>query len=102
MNASAVRDQQGVWKLVLDCDNGPNITMPLHDATWLEDDTSVTISQAGKRGTESVDPGKPLVLLRLRRSKKVEVAGKVIGQTVEMNPTDGMMLWIEESLNNDV
>jgi len=25
-----------------------------------------------------------------------EVGGKVIGQTVEMNPTDGIMLWVEE------
>src|SRR6185436_9700166 len=96
LNASAVKDQNGVWKLVLDCDNGPGITMPIHGASLLEDDLSTTISQAGRRGTESVDPGKPLVLLRLRRSKKVEVNGKVIGQTVEMNPTDGIMLWVEE------
>jgi hypothetical protein len=96
LNASAVKDQQGVWKLVLDCDTGPNITMPIQNATWLDDNLSVTISQTGKRGTESVDPGKPLVLLRLRRSKNVEVGGKVIGQTVEMNPTDGIMLWVEE------
>jgi len=97
MNASVVKDKKGIWKLILDCDNGPNITMPIPNPQWLENDTPmVGGSQAGNRSTVSVNPGSPLILLKIRRAKPVIQNGKEIGSTVEMNPTEGIMVWVEE------
>lgn len=97
LNASVVKDKKGIWKLILDCDNGPNITMPISNPHWLESDSPMSGgSQAGNRSTVSVNPGSPLVLLKIRRSKPVLQNGKEIGSTVEMNPTDGIFLWVEE------
>jgi hypothetical protein len=52
--------------------------------------------QAGAQTTESVDAGQALVLLRLRRTATVNVGGAT-GVTVDTNPTDGVMIWIEEA-----
>jgi hypothetical protein len=46
----------------------------------------------GSEGTESVALTEPLVLLRYRKGKEVP-PGAV---TIDMQPTDGIMVWIEE------
>lgn len=59
---------------------------------WLEGKTDVGWGGrvAGSDGTVTVEPDQPLVLLRHRKSKQVPG-----GSTVEMNPTDGLMVWVE-------
>lgn len=60
---------------------------------WLEERSSVgwTSRVAGKRASESEPANGPLVLLRHRKAK--ELPGGAI--TVDMEPTDGLMVWIE-------
>jgi hypothetical protein len=99
--ASAVREPTGSWRLVLHYDSPRNPypqtrTQTIENDGWLAEDASMSWSQAGAKTTESVEPGEPMVLLRLRRSKAVTFAGGGTGQTVEANPTEGLMLWIEE------
>jgi hypothetical protein len=45
----------------------------------------------GMDGVKAIPRGEVAVLLRARKSKRV--AG---GLTVDMNPTEGVMVWVEE------
>ncbi|REK10942.1 MAG: hypothetical protein DWQ37_16040 [Planctomycetota bacterium] len=47
---------------------------------------------AGRKRTEAHSVDTPLVLLRMRKSKQVPPNGS----TVDMQPTDGLIVWIEE------
>jgi hypothetical protein len=87
------RDQRGRWRLIID--NGvQNITVLLPDSlkTWLEESNGRTWSLAGREKTASMPKGEPLYLLRLRKTK--ELPGGAV--TVDMQPTDGILVWIEE------
>ena len=46
----------------------------------------------GKDGTVSAKPNESLILLKYRKGKVVPG-----GVTVDMQPTDGMLLWIERT-----
>lgn len=67
-------------------------TLPLSDASvkFFSRDTGFEWHQAGERASELAASGDPMVLLRHRRTLQV---GKA--HTVNMNPTDGLMIWIE-------
>jgi hypothetical protein len=99
-SAAAVREPTGGWRLVLHY-QAPGAPYPetrtqiIPSDSWLAEDASMSWDQAGAQTTESVDEGEPMVLLRLRRSKTVNVGGAA-GVTVETEPTDGVMIWIEE------
>jgi hypothetical protein len=101
LSASAVRDPSGGWKLVLNHE-APGSLQPqarwqvITNDSWLTDDASMSWDQAGAETTESVDAGEPLVLLRMRRTKSINVGGTT-GITVDSDPTDGVMIWIEEA-----
>lgn len=53
-------------------------------------DTGVAWAQAGQRATHVTKRGDPIVLLHVR--KTISNGGRV---TIDMNPTDGLMVWIE-------
>jgi len=92
LTVSAVRDPKGEWKLVVNCDTGANLTSPIVNPAWLEQNASANWNVAGQRSTESVAPGKPLVLLRLRRAKTLTMPAG--GVTVDPKPTDGILVWV--------
>ena len=67
--------------------------IPQSNASWLEQRASFGVRQMGMDGIKSIPRGEVGVLLRVRKSKIV-----ANGVTVDMNPTDGVMVWIEEKL----
>jgi hypothetical protein len=97
LSVSAIRNPKGEWQLVQQCDTGENLTSPISNSAWLEENQSATFDQTGKKSTKSVDPGEPLVLLRVRVAKKVPVAGGRMGVTMDPKPTDGIMVWVKEA-----
>jgi hypothetical protein len=104
-SASAVRDPAGAWSLAMGTRYDPvkypqsrweslkslGRSLPIPNAAWLEDNLPMGWYSVGSRTTESVEIGEPLVMLRLRRQK-----GTHVTQTNDPNPTDGIMIWIEE------
>jgi hypothetical protein len=86
------RNHLGQWQLI--CDDGKHnsaMRLPEDKTQWLETTAGRGWRLAGKGATASVSQGDPLFLIRLRKSK--EVNG---GTTVDMNPTDGILVWISE------
>lgn len=100
--ASAVREPDGSWRLVLHYNSpgGPysqTRSQVIAGDAWLREDASMSWNQAGAETTDSVEPGEPMVLLRMRRVQSVTLPGGAQRQMVDANPTDGLMLWIEEA-----
>ena len=99
---SAVPALDGTWKLVLDTKGAggrfaQTYTQIIPHDSWLADDTSMSWSQAGEATTESVAVGEPVILLRLRRTKEVQTPGGAMDHTYDPDPTDGIMVWIQET-----
>lgn len=65
--------------------------IPESSSTWIEQRASFGVRQIGMDGIKAIPRGEVAVLLRVRKSKIV-----TNGVTVDMNPTDGVMAWIEE------
>jgi len=65
--------------------------IPEANSTWIEQRPSFGVRQMGLEGTKAIPRGEVAELLRVRKSKIVAK-----GVTVDMNPTDGVMVWIEE------
>jgi hypothetical protein len=87
------RNQQRRWQLTID-DGNSSSTAPLPEnlKPWLERASGRTWNVAGREKTVSEPKGKPLHLFRLRKAK--ELPGGAV--TVDMQPTDGILVWIEE------
>ena len=65
--------------------------IPDANAVWIEQRASIGTRQMGLDGIKAIPRGEVAELLRVRKSK---IVGN--GVTVDMNPTDGVMVWIEE------
>lgn len=89
------KDHLGNWRTVVD-DGSANIGifMPDDETGWLEKRSGHTWRVAGRDETEAFHPDEPLFLLRLRKTKPVP--GSPGASTVDMDPTDGILVWIEE------
>ncbi len=101
LSASAVREPTGAWRFVLHYDKplspyGQTRIQAIAPDDWLKEDVSLSWDLAGSETTESVERGEPMVLLRLRPSKNIVTPGGMPGLTIDTEPTDGLMLWIEE------
>jgi hypothetical protein len=68
----------------------------VHPDDRLKEDVSLSWNLAGSETTESVKRGEPMVLLRLRPSEIMTTPGGMPEVTIDTEPTDGLMLWIEE------
>jgi len=65
--------------------------IPASNSTWIEQRASFGVRQMGMDGVKAIPRGEVAVLLRARKSKIV-----ANGVTVDMNPTDGVMVWVED------
>jgi hypothetical protein len=65
--------------------------VPESNSTWIEQRASFGVRQMGMDGIKVIPRGEVAELLRVRQSKIV-----ANGVTVDTNPTDGVMVWIEE------
>ena len=81
----------GQWQLVRD-DGTRNLAWRIPDdqAKWLQTTSGHNWRQAGDGETVSADENESFFLIRLRKSKKVPG-----GSTVDMQPTNGILVWIE-------
>jgi hypothetical protein len=64
--------------------------IPAADSAWL-DKMEFFSRQEGTSGIRAFSAGEIVMLLRARKSKKVDDFNEV-----DMQPTDGLMVWIEE------
>lgn len=87
------KDAEGVWQF--ENDNGPRgQRIPIHNPpAWLDAKSATGWGSKvfGTNQTVSADGDSPLMLLRRRKSKALP-GGAV---TVDMQPTDGLQIWIE-------
>lgn len=92
LSLAIFKDQNGDWMLTMQIpDSG--YTRRIEDPpTWLDAGSFVnwTTNVAGSKSTASCSKDEPLVLLKYRKGKIVPG-----GVTVDMQPTDGMLIWIE-------
>ena len=85
------RDHLGAWRIAWEHpEHNSSIPLKAPRTDCLETPTGRGYQIAGKGETESADPDEPFVLVRVRRSKQVPG-----GVTVDPDPTDGVMVWIE-------
>lgn len=92
VNLSIARDEFGDWKLT--CSYPRRSTSHTIDAppVWLtKRGRGVTAEIAGRGKTEYLAPSQPFILLRYRKPTTTPT-GRM---TVDMNPTDGIIVWIE-------
>lgn len=86
------RDALGRWRLTWERErDNLSLFLSQSEAQWLGAVAGQSLWQAGNGQTESAPSGQPLILARLRKGKKVPR-----GFTVEMNPCDGILVWISE------
>jgi hypothetical protein len=84
------KGQRGRWQLILAYPGRQTtVTLPDELQPWL-DSNARSWHVAGKEKTVVADVGKPLVLLRMRKTKELPGA-----TTIDMQPTDGILVWIE-------
>lgn len=92
------QDDDAVWRLTLDANSGRSSTWAIDSPPQgLGTSTGWTSSLHGKNETVSVSNTEPLVLLRYRKAE--ELPNGAI--TVDMQPTDGIMFWIEQLDDKD-
>lgn len=101
LDAAVQQDRQGEWVLWIDKQGGTlTIGIPQTGRPWIEEEMGWSLDAAAPGEARSVDPGKPMVLLRLRVHDVVEekqAAGGVTRMSQESSkPCDGLMIWIEE------
>ncbi|MEX2138419.1 MAG: hypothetical protein WD894_04115 [Pirellulales bacterium] len=88
----AHKKRSGDWSIITMAPRRRStFTVPVANSRWL-DEMDYTSRQEGQSGVVSYQPGETAMLLRARKSKQLG-AGRV---TVDMQPTDGLMVWIEE------
>ena len=91
------KDANDTWQFQTDNGpRGPRIPIRNHPA-WLDEKTTVGWGSTvfGTNQTVSADRDSPLLLLRHRKSKTLPSGGI----TVDMAPTDGLLIWIERIPN---
>jgi hypothetical protein len=101
LTVSVVSDPKGVWKIVLHTEPFPvesTRSQFISNATWLVDDSEMGWSDIGRDTTVSVDVGEPMILLSVRPSKSFATIGGAPATTVDRNPSNGIMVWIEEAM----
>ncbi len=86
------KDDNDSWKVTVDANSGRSSTWPIRNPPEaLGSSNGWTSKVYGKNETISAPNTEPLTLLSYRRAK--ELPNDRI--TVDMNPTDGIMFWIE-------
>jgi hypothetical protein len=92
VTVTAHKERNGRWSLLtMAPQQRSRFFIPAANATWL-DTADVGVRQEGRDGIKMVPMGEIAVLLRARKSK--HLAGGAV--TVDTQPTDGVMIWIEE------
>jgi hypothetical protein len=87
----AHQERDGRWSIITMAPRRRStFTVPAGNSKWL-DEMDFGTRQEGQTGIRSFPQGETAVLLRARKSKRVDR-----GVTVDMQPTDGLMVWIEE------
>ena len=91
---AVTRNQKGRWQLTLDDGDTSSIApLPENLNPWLEKSSGRAWNVAGRKETAAASKGEPLYLLRMRKAK--EMPGGI--STIDMQPTDGILVWIEET-----
>jgi hypothetical protein len=91
LTVTANQERDGEWMIVTMVPHPhTRVRIPATNATWLNK-IDIGVSQLGRDGVTMIAPEDAPVLLRARKSKAVPG-----GVTVDMKPTDGVMVWIEQ------
>lgn len=92
LSLAIFQDQNGDWKLTTQSPERGETSPIKNPPAWLDAGSSVnwTTNVAGDRSTASCAKDEALVLVRHRKGKILPT-----GVTVDMQPTDGMAVWIE-------
>jgi hypothetical protein len=88
------KDAQGRWRIIQAAGRSEGWQyLPEHFQSWLAPPSyGRSTYKAGKGETVAVDVGEPLILLRIRKTKNL--GGGTM--TTEPEPTEGLVVWIEE------
>ncbi len=98
--AAVQKDRLGQWVFRVEKGvGGDSSTIGIHQThqRWLEGGPGWSTRQVSPAKTRSFEPGKPVVLVRLRVSELVETTpdGRTTRRAPD-EPCDGLMVWIEE------
>jgi hypothetical protein len=96
LDASVGKDQQARWVLKTCRDGRDDATISV-SSWWIErDQWALTIEGVKPHKMESVAPGAPMVLLRLRAHQIEERKDGTWRSRAPDKPCDGVMIWIDE------
>lgn len=94
LSVAIFADETGVWRIMTETPER-NLARPIANApSWLAANATMQwmLKVYGKNETVSCNASEPLLLLKKR--KALSVSGG--GFTVDTNPTDGILIWIEQ------